>query len=40
MKLNVVGTSGSGKSTFSKALAEKLAIEHIEMDQIFWGPNW
>ncbi len=39
-KINVVGTSGSGKSTFSKRLSQILEIPYIEMDQIFWGPNW
>lgn len=39
-RINVIGTSGSGKSTFSKKLAEVLNYPHIEMDQLFWGPNW
>lgn len=39
-KINVVGTSGSGKSTFSKRLAEILNAPYVEMDKIFWGPNW
>jgi adenylate kinase family enzyme len=39
-KINVVGTSGSGKSTFSKRLSKILNIRYIEMDKIFWGPNW
>ena len=39
-RINVVGTSGSGKTTFSKLLANKLEIRHIELDAIFWGPNW
>ena len=40
MRINVVGTSGSGKSTFAKSLAEILAIPYFEMDAIFWGPDW
>ncbi|AHF78544.1 Adenylate kinase [Sodalis praecaptivus] len=40
MKINVVGTSGSGKSTFSRRLAAQLAIPYIEMDALFWQPNW
>lgn len=36
MKINVVGTSGSGKSTFSRRLAAQLAIPYIEMDALFW----
>lgn len=39
-KINVVGTSGSGKSTFSAQLARHLECPHIEMDRLFWKPNW
>lgn len=39
-KINVVGTSGSGKSTFSRMLADKLDYPHLEMDAMFWKPNW
>jgi len=40
MKINVVGTSGSGKSYFSEKLAEKLNIPYIEMDEVYWLANW
>ncbi|MDW5500928.1 hypothetical protein R6Y99_14140 [Pseudomonas lundensis] len=40
MKINVVGTSGSGKSTVARQLAEKLALPHIELDPLFWRPDW
>ncbi len=39
-KINVVGTSGSGKTTFAKQLATVLKYPFIEMDQIYWGKNW
>ena len=39
-RINVIGTSGSGKSQFSSRLATKLEIQYIEMDAIFWLPNW
>ena len=39
-RINVIGTSGSGKSTFSKNLAQALSYPHVEMDKVFWGPNW
>ena len=39
-RINVVGTSGSGKTTFAKELSKKLGKPYIEMDRIFWGPNW
>lgn len=40
MKINIVGTTGSGKSTFGRKLAEAKGIPFIEMDRIFWGPDW
>lgn len=39
-RINVVGTSGSGKSTFAKALAGKLNCPYVEMDSIWWKENW
>lgn len=39
-RFNVIGTSGSGKSTFSQQLADRLAIPYVQMDALFWGPNW
>ncbi|RYZ60353.1 MAG: adenylate kinase [Proteobacteria bacterium] len=39
-RINVVGTSGSGKSTFAKRLAHALSLPYIEMDALNWGPNW
>lgn len=40
MKINIIGTSGSGKSTFGRKLAENLSLPFLEMDAIFWGPDW
>lgn len=39
-RINVIGTSGSGKSHFSQRLAKKLQIQYIELDAIHWQPNW
>ena len=36
----VLGSSCSGKSTFSKNLSSTLEIQHIELDALFWEPNW
>ena len=36
----VIGSSCSGKSTFSKALAASIDSKHIELDSLFWEPNW
>ncbi|MGR5196038.1 adenylate kinase [Vibrio rotiferianus] len=39
-RINVVGSSASGKSTFSKQLAMKLGVTYLEMDRLFWLPDW
>lgn len=39
-RINIIGCSGSGKSTFGKKLSAILNIPYIEIDEIFWGPNW
>lgn len=36
----VVGTSGSGKTTVARAIAERLDLPRIELDALHWGPNW
>jgi len=36
----VIGTSGSGKTTFARALASMLGVPHIELDSIHWLPGW
>jgi adenylate kinase family enzyme len=36
----IVGSSGSGKSTLAKWLSARLDIPHIELDGLFWEPNW
>lgn len=40
MRINVIGTSGSGKTTFGRKLANVLDLPCIEMDAVYWGPNW
>ncbi len=39
-RIVVVGTSGSGKSTLAKEISLKLSIPHIELDDLYWQPNW
>ena len=39
-RIVVVGTSGSGKTTFARQLAGLLNRTHIELDALHWGPNW
>ncbi|WP_202912037.1 hypothetical protein [Nesterenkonia muleiensis] len=39
-RISVVGSSGSGKSAVAQRLSEILGVPHIELDALFWGPNW
>ncbi len=39
-RVHVIGTSGCGKTTFARALAERLDTRHIELDAIFHQPDW
>jgi adenylate kinase family enzyme len=39
-RINVKGTSGSGKSTFAQELAERLGLRYVELDALHHGPNW
>ena len=39
-RIVVVGTTGSGKTTVGKRIAEILNVPHVEMDALNWGPNW
>ena len=39
-RINVVGTTGSGKTTATKMLANRLGLRLIELDAVFWKPNW
>ena len=40
MRVNVKGISGSGKSTFTRELADRLGVPYLEIDAIHHGPNW
>jgi len=39
-RVNVKGTSGSGKSTFGRELAERLGVPFVELDALHHGPDW
>lgn len=39
-RIAVLGTSGSGKTTLARTLAERLDLEHIELDALFHQPGW
>jgi adenylate kinase family enzyme len=39
-RIVVVGTTSSGKSTLAKAMSERLSYDFIELDALYWEPNW
>src|SRR5512145_185623 len=39
-RITVTGTTGSGKTTLVMQLARRLQIPSIDLDDLYWGPNW
>jgi adenylate kinase family enzyme len=39
-RVSVVGTSGSGKSTVARQLADILGVPHLELDAVHHQPGW
>lgn len=39
-RIMIVGSSGSGKTTFSRNLHKKLNLPVIHLDKLFWKENW
>jgi len=39
-RVAIVGDSCVGKTTFGRALAERLGSPHVELDTLFWLENW
>jgi adenylate kinase family enzyme len=39
-RVNVKGTSGSGKTTVAQELARRLGVPYVELDALHHGPNW
>ncbi len=39
-KIIVIGSGGSGKSTFARQLGKILELEVIHLDALYWKPGW
>ena len=39
-RISVVGTIGSGKTTFARKISLLLDAPHVELDALHWEPNW
>ena len=39
-RIAVVGATGSGKTAFARRLAGSIGVDAIELDELFWLPNW
>jgi adenylate kinase family enzyme len=39
-RISIVGTIGSGKTTFARKTSRLLDAPHIELDALHWEPNW
>ena len=36
----VLGVTGSGKTTAGARIARAIGARHVELDALYWGPNW
>ena len=39
-RISVIGSSGSGKTTVARALAQRLDLPYLELDSVFHLPGW
>jgi adenylate kinase family enzyme len=40
MRIVVIGTSGAGKTTLARLIAQRLDVVHIELDALNWQAGW
>lgn len=40
LRIAVIGSSGSGKTTMAREIAARTGSAYIELDALHWGPDW
>ena len=40
LRLVVIGSTGSGKTTLARQISRSLSLQHVEMDALYWEENW
>lgn len=39
-RIIIIGNSCAGKSTLARQISTVLGVEHVELDALYWEPNW
>src|SRR5262245_54899461 len=39
-RVAIVGSSSAGKTTLARALSRAMDAPHVELDALYWGPDW
>jgi Shikimate kinase len=39
-RIQLIGCSGAGKSTLGHALAQRLQVPFVDLDDLYWEPGW